>query len=56
MPSVRELVDAVAWAGGRLEPAADALWVDDYLLAVRLHALSDRERRYVDLRLGQTLA
>src|SRR3954465_10701725 len=39
IPSLPELVDALAWAGGHLEAAADALWVDDYLLQVRLGSL-----------------
>src|SRR6188472_1323414 len=51
IPSVPELVDAMCWAAGHLETAADALWVDDYLLPVRLSSLSDRERNYVERRL-----
>jgi len=47
IPSVDQLVDAMTWAGGRLESAADALWVDDYLLSVRLRSLTDRERAHV---------
>ena len=55
IPSVRQLVDAMTWAGGHLETAADALWVDDYLLAVRLGSLTGRERSYVDRRLTNLL-
>ena len=44
IPSVDQLVDAMTWAGGHLESAADALWVDDYLLSVRLRSLTGRER------------
>jgi hypothetical protein len=38
----------MTWAGGELETAADALWVDEYLLAVRLGSLAGRERGYVN--------
>ena len=55
IPSVPRLVDAMTWAAGHLETAADALWVDDYLLAVRLSSLSGRERSYVDRRLTSAL-
>ncbi len=52
IPDLRQLVDAMTWAGGHLEAAADALWVDDYLLAARLGSLTGRERHYVDSRLS----
>ena len=45
----------MTWAGGHLETAADALWVDDYLLTVRLRSLSDSERSYVNRRLTNAL-
>ena len=45
----------MSWAAGHLETAADALWVDDYLLAVRLGSLTSRERSYVDRRLTNAL-
>ena len=51
IPSLPDLVDALAWAGGHLETAADALWVDDYLLQVRLGGLTAPERAYADRRL-----
>jgi hypothetical protein len=51
IPSMPRLVDAMTWAAGHLETAADALWVDDYLLAVRLGSLTGRERSFVDRRL-----
>jgi hypothetical protein len=51
VPDVRELVDALSWARGHLESAADALWVDDYLLQVRLVTLTDAERTYARRRL-----
>ena len=41
----------MTWAGGHLETAADALWVDDYLLAVRLRSLTAREQSYADRRM-----
>jgi hypothetical protein len=53
IPSAHELVDAMTWAGGHLESAADALWVDDYLLSVRLRSLAGRERDYVERHLMQ---
>jgi hypothetical protein len=52
VPDVHELVDALSWAGGHLESAADALWVDDYLLQVRLTTLTDAERAYARRRLA----
>ena len=55
IPSVRQLVDAMTWADGHLETAADALWVDDYLLAVRLSSLTGGERGCVDRRLTTVL-
>ena len=55
IPSVHQLVEAMTWAGGHLESAADALWVDDYLLTVRLRTLSDGERSFVNQRLTHTL-
>jgi hypothetical protein len=51
VPSLTHLVDAMTWAAGDLETAADDLWVDDYLLAVRLGALTGSERSYVNRRL-----
>jgi len=54
IPSVRRLVDAMTWAGGHVESAADALWVDDYLLSVRLRTLTGRERDYVERRLRRS--
>jgi hypothetical protein len=55
VPSVPRLVDAMVWAGGHLETAADALWVDDYLLTVRLRALTGGERGYVERHLTSAL-
>jgi hypothetical protein len=52
IPDLRELVDALAWARGHLETAADTLWVDDYVLQVRLAALTDAERSYAGRRLA----
>jgi hypothetical protein len=53
MPSLRGVTDAIVRAGGHLETAADELWVDDYLLQVRLGCLSDRARARVRLRLAE---
>jgi hypothetical protein len=55
IPSLREIVDALVRARGHLESAADDLWVDDYLLQVRLSSLSGSEREYVDRRLTGVL-
>lgn len=52
IPDVCELVDALSWARGHLETAADTLWVDDYLLQVRLGTLTDAERAYAGRRLA----
>ncbi len=53
IPSLGRLVDAMTWANGHLETAADALWVDDYLLTARLRSMTARERAYADLRLSR---
>jgi hypothetical protein len=55
IPSVHEVVDAMASARGQLEVAADGLWVDDYVLQVRLSTLGERERAYVERRLSDVL-
>jgi hypothetical protein len=55
IPSLREVVDAMVRARGHLELTADELWVDDYLLRVRLGSLSGREREFVDRRLAELL-
>jgi hypothetical protein len=53
IPSLRHVADAMVRACGRVDAAADELWVDDYLLQVRLAWLSDRECAYVDRRLAE---
>ena len=53
LPGLHRVCDAMVRAGGDLETAADELWVDDYLLQVRLGALAGRERAYVDRRLAE---
>jgi len=55
MPSGPEVVEALVRAHGHLETAADELWVDDYLLQVRLAALTCRERELVGRRLAEIL-
>jgi hypothetical protein len=55
IPSLREVADAMVRAHGRLGAAADELWVDDYLLQVRLASLTGSERAYVDRRLADVL-
>jgi hypothetical protein len=56
MPSLDRVTDAMARASGHLETAADELWVDDYLLQVRLGWLTGRERVCVERRLAQVLS
>ncbi|WP_036564383.1 hypothetical protein [Nocardioides halotolerans] len=56
VPSVPRLVDAMVWADGHLETAADALWVDHYLLSVRLRTLTAAERTLASTRLGPALS
>lgn len=55
IPSVTRLADAMAWARGDIEATADQLWVDDYLLAVRLSALVGLERQYMHDRMGEVM-
>ena len=55
IPSFRSVVDAMVRAGGHLQPAADELWVDDYLLQVRLRSLTSREREHLDRRLAEVM-
>jgi hypothetical protein len=54
IPDIHELVDAIARAGGHIATAADDLWVDDYLLEVRLASLSDVQRAHLGRRLAET--
>jgi hypothetical protein len=56
VPDLGELAAATARAQGRLEVAADELWVDEYILHVRIAALSDRERAFVESRLPEVFA
>jgi hypothetical protein len=53
IPDLREVADALARAGGHLETAADDLWVDDYVLAVRLASLAAGQWSYVDQHVTQ---
>lgn len=55
IPQVPKVADAMAWARGDLEATADELWVDDYLLAVRLSALAGPERDYLHQRMGEVM-
>lgn len=55
VPSMRTLVDALVWAHGGVEDAADELWVDDLMLSVRLSALWKRERDYLNRRLDEVM-
>ena len=53
IPNLRDVADAMVRSGGRLDAVADELWVDDYLLQVRLASLAGSERAYVDRRLAE---
>ena len=55
LPRGREVVDALVSARGHLETAADALWVDDYLLQVRLTTLTAADRERAAQRLAAVL-
>lgn len=52
-PSIIAVTDALAWARGDHEQAADELWVDDLTLQVRLSSLGATERAYVEQRLAE---
>src|SRR3954463_14294141 len=51
IPDLRELVDALAWARGHLETAADTLWVDDYGLQGPLRRAGGGRRGHAGRRL-----
>jgi len=55
LPSLRQVADALSWARGHLETAADALWVDDYVLQVRLSAMTGPERQQLHGQLGRVM-
>jgi hypothetical protein len=55
IPSLREVADAMVRSRGHLPTVADELWVDDYLLQVRLASLTEREHEYFDRRLSEVL-
>jgi hypothetical protein len=55
VPDTLQVADALARAGGQLEAAADELWVDDYLLEVRLGSLTDAQRALVARRVSDAL-
>lgn len=51
LPDVRQIADALAWAGWRLDVAADELWVDEATLADRLRFMTHpAERAYLQRR------
>lgn len=48
LPDVREIADALAWSGWRLEEAAEELWVDEPTLRDRLRFMTHpAERAYM---------
>lgn len=56
IPSLSEVAVALVRARGRLDAAADELWVDDYLLQVRLATLDGRDGAYLDRRVAEGLS
>lgn len=52
LPSMMDIADCLAWARGNLDEAAAELWVDPWMLEVRLSALHGRERSYMTKRQG----
>jgi hypothetical protein len=55
LPSLRQVADALSWARGHHETAADALWVDDYVLQVRLSAMTGPERQQLHGQLARVM-
>ncbi|MCL8026353.1 hypothetical protein [Nocardioides bruguierae] len=54
LPDIRAIADALAWAEGDLEAAADELWVDVPTLRDRLRFISHpAERAYLQARLEE---
>lgn len=54
LPDIRAIADALAWAQGDIEEAADELWVDVETLRTRLQFLTHpAERAYLRRRLEQ---
>jgi hypothetical protein len=50
LSSMRDIGDAMVWHGGDYEQVSEELWVDLWMLEVRLSALQKREREYLDKR------
>jgi len=55
IPSARDLVDAMSWARADTETAAAELWVDPFILEVRLSSLYAHERQRLEHRLADVL-
>lgn len=53
LPGMQAIADALVWAHGNYEAAAEQLWVDPWTLEVRLGSLHGIERRYLDRRLAE---
>lgn len=56
IPDVRALADAMAWASGHVDEAADELWVTSVVLQDRLRWLHPAERAFVAARLEDVRA
>lgn len=53
LPSIRDLTDAMIYHHGQYELAAEDLWVDPWMLEVRLSGLQQLERGYYERRLAE---
>lgn len=53
LPCIVSVGDALVWAGGHVEPAADELWVDLPTLTDRLKYCTTVEREYLLRRLHE---
>lgn len=55
LPSMIEIADALAFHHGDYELAAEELWVDPWMLEVRLSALRGLERSFLERRLEDVM-
>ncbi len=52
LPDIHRVADAIVWSVGRLEEAADELWVDVPMLEARLSGLHPSERAVIERRVS----
>ena len=55
IPSTQELADSLIWHRGDYERAAEDLWVDPWTLEVRMSAMYNLERNYLNRRLDDAI-